>query len=235
MDPYVICQGDYVAKLAYAFDFDADAVWNDPKNAELRQARPNPNVLLPTDVLYIPPQAGKTTTPQSLTVGATNTFVSTPPTVTVTIRFLDAPLASQAYSVPELPDLVAQTTGQDGTATLVIPVSLERFTILFTESETSFSFDTGHLDPVDAITGVFQRLQSLGYIAADATVDPPDLEMIRMALRVFKAASLDNGSDLSEFSETDSEDAPAPDNAGLTDEGVLDDATAKILIAAHGI
>ena len=53
MQPYVIRQGDYLALLAYKFDFDADTVWGDPANSDLRKLRPNPNLLWPTDVLYI--------------------------------------------------------------------------------------------------------------------------------------------------------------------------------------
>jgi hypothetical protein len=37
LQPYVIKQGDHLALLAYKFGFDADTVWNDPKNAQLRQ------------------------------------------------------------------------------------------------------------------------------------------------------------------------------------------------------
>jgi hypothetical protein len=50
VQPYVIRQGDYLALLAYKFGFDADAVWNDPKNADLRKIRSDPNMLWPTDV-----------------------------------------------------------------------------------------------------------------------------------------------------------------------------------------
>jgi hypothetical protein len=231
VQPYVIRQGDYLAKLAHQFDFDADTVWNSGKNATLRKLRPNPNVLYPTDILYIPNQAAKEPVTTSLKTGSNNSFVSDPPTVTVTVRFLDAPLASQAYSVPELPKLTGLTTGGDGTATVAIPVTLATFTIVFTESDLRFEFRAGGLDPIDTLTGVLHRLQSLGYVAADASADPPDLDVLRRALRVLKAASDGGGSS------TDVPDAADTglDDAGLTDKGELDDALSKMLIAAHGI
>ena len=39
MRPYVIRQGDYITKLAHQRGFDADAIWNDPKNQSLRERR----------------------------------------------------------------------------------------------------------------------------------------------------------------------------------------------------
>ncbi len=54
MQPYVIRQGDHLAHLAHKFGFDPQAVWQDGSNDELREARPDPNILCPGDVLYIP-------------------------------------------------------------------------------------------------------------------------------------------------------------------------------------
>jgi hypothetical protein len=189
MQPYVIKQGDYLALLAYNFGFDAATVWNDPANAALRQLRPDPNLLWPTDILYIPDQVYKQPTTQSLQTGTTNNFVSDLPEVPVSLRFVDPPLASQAFIVQEQPQLTGLTTGADGTVTFSIPVTLQAFTVAFTDSGTTFVFNTGHLDPIDTLTGVFQRLQNLGYIGAGATMVPsPDLNVVRDALRAFKAA-----------------------------------------------
>src|ERR1700722_13430648 len=87
VQPYVIRQGDYLAKLAYTFGFDADAVWKDPANADLRKIRSDPNMLWPTDIRYIPDPvvpAGTTLTP-----GSVNSFVSTSPTVSINLKFTD--------------------------------------------------------------------------------------------------------------------------------------------------
>ncbi len=69
MQPHVIKVGDHVALLAYQCGFDADTVWNDPANDALRQLRPDPNVLCPTDILYIPDQNDKQPAMQTLTTG----------------------------------------------------------------------------------------------------------------------------------------------------------------------
>src|SRR5580693_5844276 len=136
-------------------------------NADLRKLRSNANVLWPTDVLYIP---DPTTPPlQTLTTGTTNSFVSTPPSVTLTIKFSDPSFASVAYSVSELPDLTGLTTDADGTATFSVPVTVDTVTIVFTESGESFAYDIGGLDPIETASGVFQRLQNLGFIDSGLT------------------------------------------------------------------
>jgi hypothetical protein len=299
LQPYVIKQGDHLALLAYKFGFDADTVWNDPQNVKLRQLgqlSQDPNILWPTNVLYIPDQVNKPPAMQRLTTGTTNTFVTDPPAVTISLQFGDSLFASQAYSVQELPQLTGLTTSEDGTTTLSIPVTLQTFTIVFTESGTTFDFNTGHLDPIDTLSGVFQRLQNLGYIDLDATASPsPDIELIRSALRAFKAAEAggfpapaDSSPASAPSSPSDanppappaptsspassptpppSDSSPAPisssasgpslpgdadsepppsgpasspepsagvqDNAGLSDDGKLNEATSKLLFAAH--
>jgi hypothetical protein len=75
VQPYVIRQGDYLGKLAHEFGFDANDVWNDPQNAQLRQAgqlSQDPNILNPTEILYIPDQDTPPAT-HSLTTGADGT------------------------------------------------------------------------------------------------------------------------------------------------------------------
>jgi hypothetical protein len=261
LQPYVIRQGDYLLSLAYQFGFDADTVWNDPQNAQLRQAghlSKDPNILYPTDMLYIPDQSAPPVM-KSLAPGTTNTFVANIPTASVSIRFTDAPLASQAFTVPELPDLTGLTTGADGSVTLAIPVTLDTFTILFTQTGDAVTCNIGDLDPIDTLSGVFQRLQHLGYLADDATVDSVSIEDMRAALRAFKAAQpggsspapIDpspastpsppsNGSPppssggASGGASSPAANATGQDNAGLNDGGTLDDETSKLLVAAHG-
>ncbi len=254
MQPYVIKQGDFLAQLAYKFGFDADAVWNDPKNADLRQLRSDPNILLPADVLYIPDQVDKKPDKHDLTTGSSNDFVSDAPTVPMTIRFKDDALASQGYAVTELPQLTGLTTTGDGTATFSIPVTLQSFTIEFAASGAAYAFDTAHLDPVNTRSGVVQRLQNLGYIDPLAAVDTVSIEELRAAVLAFKATAGGDGSgpDSSDSSgsgassqgdaasgapsaPSSSQDAQSGgDDAVLTDDGQLDDDTSKQLVQAHG-
>jgi hypothetical protein len=289
LQPYVIRQGDHLALLAYKFGFDADTVWNDPKNAQLRQAgqlSQDPNILTPTDMLYIPDPAPPAM--KSLEPGTTNTFVADPPTVSFTVQFMGDSFASQSYTLQELPELTNLTTDGDGIATFNVPVTQTVLTVVFTASGAKYVVKIGHLDPIGTLSGIFQRLRSLGFIDSGANFDSTDLQFMRAALRAFKAAqpggtpapgdsspastpppssdsnpppSSEPSSSSPSSPSSSSDDGPPPsssspesdaspssdgvpppssapssqeDNAGLSDDGTLDDATTKLLFDAHG-
>ena len=132
---------------------------------------------------------------------------------------------------------------------------------MFTASGTTCPINVGHLDPIDTLSGIFHRLRHLGFVDISDSVD---LDIIRMALRDFKRAQTgdssdspdsttgyppapsdpaspanssqpsDDGSPPASASPSDPGASPAQDNAGLSDDGTLDDATSKQLLAAHG-
>ena len=232
------------------FGFDADKVRNHPQNAKLREAgqlSADPNILRPTDMLYIPDSAPPVT--HRLTTGTTNTFVSDVPTVDVNLRFIDPDLPSQPFTVSELPDLTDLTTDADGAVTLEAPVTLRTLTVVFTSDGTTFTCGVGDLDPMDTAAGVAHRLQNLGYLDSNVDYGISDLARIREALRAFRAdqaaasdpsppdsssddASDDDASD-DDASDDDASDDDASDHAGLDDDGVLDEDTAELLKAAH--
>jgi hypothetical protein len=191
MQPYVIKQGDYLALLAFQYGFDADTAWNDPKNAALQAQRPNPNILFPGDVLYIPDPVNAS--PSQLATGSSNSFVTNPPTATMTLRFPDPSLASQAYSIAELPALVGLTTGGDGTATFAVPVTQTTVTLTFATSGATYSVSVGALDPIGTLSGVFERLQHLGYVGTDEVLDPTNLDGLKAAVADFLASPANGG------------------------------------------
>ena len=78
MIPYVIRQGDYLKKLAFTKGFDADEVWNAADNADIKAARPNPDLLCPGDILYVPEPKPE---PLPLNVGGESTYTGDIPTV----------------------------------------------------------------------------------------------------------------------------------------------------------
>jgi hypothetical protein len=251
MQPYVVRQGDFLALIAHKYGFDPDQAWSHPANKELHDQGRSPSILYATDLLYIPEPSEPTTF--DVKAGSTNVFTSHIPTVTIEIHFKDTSLASQAFTVPELPEITGTSTGGDGTASFEVPVNVRSFTVMFTASGTSFAFLLGHLDPVCTLSGVFQRLQNLGYIPREVDLDPMDLEGIRRALRQFKADHPDDMSDQTdgqrEESDSDSPDSDATANdsdnlydpsvlppafGGLDDDGNLERKTAKLLVKAHG-
>ncbi len=194
----MIRQGDYLASLAHQFSFDANAVRSDPKNATFRQLRPDPNILYPTDILYIPDQNGSPTM-KTLATGTTNTFVSDAPSVTVTHQFAGvggSTYACAAYTVQELEQLTVLVTDENGVATFKVPVTLDTATVVFTKTGESCPLSIGALDPIDTLSGIFARLQNLGYILENAQFDPTDLDFLRvvlLTLKTFHPGSGDRG------------------------------------------
>jgi hypothetical protein len=195
LEPYVIRQGDFLLKVAHKFGFDADTIWNDAKNDALRQVRPNPNILLPGDVLYIPDQANRTPALKPLVTGTTNTFTSHTPTLSLTCKFIGAEAAtyaSKAFTVQELADLVGLQTDDQGVATFPIPVTLTRATITFIETGECVELGIAAMDPINSLEGIFKRLQNLGHIPREVDGVPVessgDLKMMRRGLRYFKAS-----------------------------------------------
>ena len=187
-----------------------------------------PEILCPTDILYIPDQVDKQPETHTLITGQTNTFVSDPPKVTVTIQFKDSARASQPFTIAELPELAVQTTGADGTVSIVVPVTLASLTLAFTNDGETFVCGIGHLDPVHTFSGVVQRLQNLGYLDPDREYQVDDIAGVRYRLRELLAGQ--SGTPAAD----DNTSAAPDDNAGMNDDGTLDDATAQILSAAHG-
>jgi hypothetical protein len=202
--------------LAHQFGFDADTVWNDPKNAQLQQLRKDPNILLAGDVLYIPDQNGPPVM-QSLTTGTTNTFVApVPPTMTLTHKFVGADpttYSSKAYTVLELDPLTGLESDENGIVTFQAPVTLNTATVVFTDTGESWALCIGAMDPINTISGIFKRLQSLGYIGAgvsyDSNVPANNLGVMRSGLFLLKAAQTSGGDNSAPNSASASNPAPS--------------------------
>jgi hypothetical protein len=52
--PYVVRTGDHLELIAHRVGSDVNTIWNDPKNAELKKKRAQPNMLCRGDILYVP-------------------------------------------------------------------------------------------------------------------------------------------------------------------------------------
>jgi hypothetical protein len=209
MRPYVVRQGDYLTKLAATMGFDRDAVWNDDANRELRDRRPNHDILQPGDVLYVPtPQAE--TGPQ-VSPNTHNRFKARIPTVDVKLRLRgagNAALASKAYEVYGTGRLIEGTTDGEGVAAFSVPVRVRTVSLVLTESRQAYALRIGDMDPIEETTGVRKRLEHLGYLSARPE-DGTDLAL-REGVRRFQAS------------------------AQLTASGEIDQATRDALVRAHG-
>lgn len=160
--PYVVRQGDYLAKIAHALGFHLEEVWNDPRNAELK-ARRDPNILHPGDLLYVPSPAPP---PLAISGGTSNDYAATIPTTTIKLVFngVDGPLANEPYVLEGLSgEPVQGTTDGSGTVTFDVAVHLRECQITFTGPNIVYPIAIGEMDPIEEPSGVRKRLQHLGY------------------------------------------------------------------------
>ena len=210
MQPYVIRQGDHLAKLAFAHGFDADKVWNDAKNAEIKAARKKSSILHPGDIVHFP-RAKHEGLP--LTKGTTNPYSVTIPKKTLRLVFKDERLFGAKYVIEGLGAALAGVTDGSGVLTGQIPVHVREVNVVFPAVHVEYGVLIGDLDPIDETTGVRKRLEHLGFRKSSQGASESDVEAKeadRSAIEAFQAAK------------------------GLQATGELDDATKAALVDAHG-
>ena len=93
--------GEWLATIAHdeKFTDDGQAIWNDAKNAGVRKAHPNPNLLCRHQRLYIPEKKKKE---EPKDVDALHKFIVKKPKVLLRLRILDAadkPIEGEAYKM----------------------------------------------------------------------------------------------------------------------------------------
>ena len=204
---HVVRQGEYLTKLAHQLGFDADAVWNHTRNADLRALRTNREILCPGDVLWVPDSPRKLV---QLRIGEDNAFASSIPETQIHLTLLQrdgTPLANTAYTVQGAPGLTDGSTDGDGKVSLTLPVHVERVLLVF-ESGQQYQVAVGEMDPIEETSGVLKRLIHLGYLTECADPTSDDFEL-RLALSAFQKAQ------------------------GLPITGQIDDPTRHALVAAH--
>lgn len=211
--PYVIRQGDYLLKVAHLKGFDADQVWNDAKNKELKDSRKDPSMLKPGDILFVPDEPKK---PLKLNAKESNAFVARVPAVKVKVKIAEdnTPMKNAKYVIEGLGDETEQTTDGDGNVDIQAPVHAREVVIRFVETGKRMKIAIGSLDPPDSPSGARMRLTSLGYYSgkvegADQYVARND-DALAAAVRQFQAVT------------------------GLPTTGEIDDATRQALVTAHG-
>jgi hypothetical protein len=162
MQPYVIRQGDYLARLAHEIGFDADEVWNHESNRELRALRPNPQVLAPGDVLRVP---DRPRTALSINAGGTHRYRGHVPRVGVRVVLQDGgrPLADEPYVVEGAGAPIEGRSDGQGLVRFEVPMHVREVLLPLPGRHVVLPVRVGYLDPVSDASGVRQRLRQLGY------------------------------------------------------------------------
>ena len=210
MPDYTIVTGDCLSSIARRFGFaDYRTIYDHPRNADLRASRPNPNVLFPGDVLFVPEKEPRVETRPT---DARHVFRTRVPSTRLRLRLTDRhdrPRAGVEYKLSVGPIIVEKQTGPDGLIDEIIPADAPIAQLTFTATGVTRTFSLGGLDPIDTLSGVQQRLRNLGYDSGP--VDGKDGPRTRAALRAFQR-----------------------DNPPLPANGVVGDETRRDLLQKHG-
>jgi hypothetical protein len=214
---HTVEQGEYLARIAMDYGFsDWKTIYNHPQNAEFKSNRPNPNVILPGDQLFIP---DKTEKQESASTDQSHCFQIKNPRLCLKIVLKDAeekPLSNQPYALIVDRRSLRGTTDGNGMLQQEIPIKSHGGELRLPSLGILWQFHLGHLDPVDtkqpeaAIRGAQARLNNLGFHCGP--VDGVFGPRTKSAVAMFQEIELNRKN---------------PD-------GQLDDATKQALRSQHG-
>jgi N-acetylmuramoyl-L-alanine amidase len=192
---YTAKQGDCLSSIAHQFGFaDWRTIYNDPNNADLRNLRPNPNIIYPNDSIYIPDKVPKEV---ARPTDQEHVFEAKRPKTWLRILVRDgqqAPAGGCKYHLEidgiPYPDAVL---GSDGMLQAKVAADAKSglLTVWFDEQASvghTWTLQLGHLDPVKTMSGIQARLSNLGYPCGpvDGIIGP----LTQAAVRSFQE---DNG------------------------------------------
>ena len=193
MSYYTVRRGDCLSSIAKAFGFaDYQTIYQHPENAEFRQKRPNPNIIYPADVLYIPDLRIK-----QVPAGTDqrHTFIKKRPRVLLRLCLKDdveQPYTNTLYHLRVDSEHWDDSTDAAGIAEREIQADATEGEITIfpggggtLEEGYTFTLQFGDLDPVNETSGVDARLVNLGYGPpdSDGTLSPDER---RAALSAFQ-------------------------------------------------
>lgn len=211
MPQYTVKQGDCILSIAEDFGLLWETIWNHPDNAQLKQRRKDPNILLPGDVVTVPEKDLRV---ESAQTEKRNKFVIQMPQAQVRLRLHDfkrQPRANLAYTATVDGAITSGRSDGDGFITLPVAPNAREMKLDVTEGSRTdhYTLPLGAIDPIEEISGVQQRLTNLGL--ACASENGTMGELTKTAIRALQVEK------------------------GLKATGELDDATRQAVLKMHGV
>ncbi|QRK13157.1 peptidoglycan-binding protein [Archangium violaceum] len=167
MPQHKVQPGECLDAIALRYGFsDWNHVYNHPKNEALRKKRPNPHLLHPGDVVFIPELQKQD---RRFATGQTHQFIYKRPMRELRLNLRDEqgePLRNMPYLLEV--DGVASDGTTDGDGHLVHKVPVKAESAKLAVGEREWTVRIGFLNPVrdtddEGISGVQARLRNLGF------------------------------------------------------------------------
>ena len=181
---HTVSRGECISSIADDYGFFPDTVWDAPENAELKQQRRDPNILLPGDRVVIPDKRLKEVQKPT---DKTHRFrkLGVPALFRLQVFAGEEPRANQQYTLAIDGQLTLQgTTDDQGMVEEGIPPGANQGKLTIGPDRFEVTIQFGMLPPIEELVGVQTRLNNLGYDCG-----PPDgvmNEQTRRALRRFQ-------------------------------------------------
>lgn len=193
---HVIAPGQTAEGVIWSYTLDDyQSVWMSGDNADLRKARPDPNILMPGDILVVPDPKPKT---YHLATGERHRIALKVPKKELRLRILlhkDEPLAGTSYTLTVDEEDEPRQGTTDGDGVLKELIRFDRTGALLEIDDRRFRLRFNYLNPFPAtpkesVIGVSSRLACLGYEAGAAS--RPDSAALASALALYQTdASID--------------------------------------------
>lgn len=187
---HTVEQGEYLSLIAKNYGFAGYApIWEHENNASLREARRNPNVLLPGDQVFIPDKESKHA---EIKTGQLTRFSVRQDKMLLRLvldELFGEPLANAPCQVSIDGKPQDLTTDANGTLEFEVSPSAQSIQLIVRQegsplNGTAIPLKIGHLDPIDTKTGQLARLSNLGYFAGP--LDPVDEKLLVSAIEEFQ-------------------------------------------------
>jgi hypothetical protein len=180
MPVHVVKQGECMNSIADQYGFFWYSLWNHERNAELKERRQNPNVLMAGDRVFIPEKRQKEESGETAKV---HTFRLKGVPVKLNFELLDfdgSPRAGVQYTLTVDGKKTTGVTPEDGMISEVIPPRAKSAHLTL-EDGVEYDIDLGYMNPVEYASGVQARLKNLGYFKGEitGTIDDETREAIR--------------------------------------------------------
>ena len=165
--------GDSIPSIAHDAGHFWETVWNHPPNADLKNKRKNPNILAPGDDVTVPPIRVKD---YSCATDQRHSFKrrGVPAKLKMQLFQLGEPRRNEPYTLILDDDIISGTTDGDGNVEHYIKPNAKGGVLKLNGGKEEYPVRIGHLNPIDIISGVKQRLNNLGYNCGDESDDESD-------------------------------------------------------------
>jgi len=172
MPVHRVQQGECLSTIAIRYGTGGwQALYDHPNNADLRKTRPNPNILLPGDKVFVPEKSES----KGVDCGTEQRHRFTVKIPRTGLRVVledpdEKPLAGKKYVIKIGEKEIQGVTGADGLIHSEVPLnecaaSLSAWLYAEDTDDPDFESDLliGHLDPVSTVSGIQARLKNLGF------------------------------------------------------------------------